>query len=138
MSLSHRLSRFCVGFIAICTLGGIYAPQEARSQPPSFPPTGPISLMVPQFVAEAVLFKAIDETGYDWAGSDEVYAVFSDLNPTLDDLVTAEYGDVDAGETRNFGPNEPNEVVARDFCLVGSYGEGLSGRGLYELYRRCE
>lgn len=35
------------------------------------------------------------------------------------------------------GPNEPNEVLARQFCLVESYGDGLFGRGLYELYDRC-
>jgi hypothetical protein len=40
-------------------------------------------------------------------------------------------------DSREFGPNEPNEVIDEDFCLVGSYGEGLFGRGLYELYRRC-
>jgi hypothetical protein len=62
--------------------------------------------MIPQFVAEAVSFKAIDESGYDWAGSDEVYAVFSDLNSKLMDLVTSQHGDVDAGETRTFGTDE--------------------------------
>jgi hypothetical protein len=40
-------------------------------------------------------------------------------------------------DSREFGPDEPNRVLARDFCLVESYGEGLFGRGLYELYRRC-
>lgn len=35
------------------------------------------------------------------------------------------------------GPNEPNEVLAEEFCLVESYGDGLFGRGLYEVYRRC-
>lgn len=35
------------------------------------------------------------------------------------------------------GPDEPNEVLARDFCLVASFGDGLFGRGLYELYDRC-
>ena len=40
-------------------------------------------------------------------------------------------------ESLEFGPNEPNEVLERDFCLVESYGEGLFGRGLYELYDRC-
>ncbi len=40
-------------------------------------------------------------------------------------------------ESRKFGPNEPNEVIEHDFCLVESYGRGLYGRGLYELYRRC-
>ena len=40
-------------------------------------------------------------------------------------------------DSAEFGPDEPNQVIEDDFCLVGSYGEGLSGRGLYELYRRC-
>lgn len=40
-------------------------------------------------------------------------------------------------ESLEFGPNEPNEVLERHFCLVASYGEGLFGRGLYELYDRC-
>jgi hypothetical protein len=35
------------------------------------------------------------------------------------------------------GPDEPNRVLAEDFCLVESYGDGLFGRGLYEVYRRC-
>jgi hypothetical protein len=35
------------------------------------------------------------------------------------------------------GPDEPNQVLAEDFCLVASYGDGLFGRGLYEVYRRC-
>jgi hypothetical protein len=40
-------------------------------------------------------------------------------------------------DSRKFGPNEPNEVIDEEFCLVGTYGEGLNGHGLYELYRRC-
>jgi hypothetical protein len=38
-----------------------------------------------------------------------------------------------------FGPNEPNEVLARDFCLRGSFGIDPfdPARGLYELYLRC-
>jgi len=38
-----------------------------------------------------------------------------------------------------FGPSEPNEVLARDFCLIGSFGIGPfdKDRGLYELYTRC-
>ncbi|MGH9120201.1 MAG: hypothetical protein ACRD0A_20735 [Acidimicrobiales bacterium] len=39
--------------------------------------------------------------------------------------------------SRDFGPDEPNQVVARDFCLVGAYGDGDGDRGLYEVYRRC-
>jgi hypothetical protein len=40
--------------------------------------------------------------------------------------------------SREFGSEVPNQVLERDFCLRGSYGAGLSGRGLYELYTRCE
>jgi hypothetical protein len=38
-----------------------------------------------------------------------------------------------------FGPDEPNRVLARDFCLVGSFGIDPfdPDRGLYELYTRC-
>lgn len=35
------------------------------------------------------------------------------------------------------GPNEPNEVLAEDFCLVAAYGEGVFHRPLFEVYRRC-
>jgi hypothetical protein len=37
-------------------------------------------------------------------------------------------------DSRINGPNEPNEVVARDFCLVGHYGAG--DRTFFEVYRR--
>lgn len=39
----------------------------------------------------------------------------------------------------SFGSPEPNEVLARNFCLTGSYGIDPfdADRGLYELYTRC-
>jgi hypothetical protein len=36
-------------------------------------------------------------------------------------------------DSRKFGPDTPNRILERDFCLVGEYGGGL-----YELYERCE
>lgn len=103
MSLRDRCFWFCIGFVSICALGIIiYAPQAAPGEPPRFP-DGKIIILIPQFTAEAVSFRAIDESGWDW-GSDEVYAVFSDGTP--DDLITSTYGDVDTGETRSFGPQE--------------------------------
>jgi len=36
------------------------------------------------------------------------------------------------------GSDEPNEVLHAQFCLVGSFGRGLFGHGLYELYERCD
>jgi hypothetical protein len=44
---------------------------------------------------------------------------------------------VEPNDSARFGPDEPNEVLARDFCLRGRYGDGLFGHGLYELYTRC-
>ena len=35
------------------------------------------------------------------------------------------------------GPDEPNRVLAGDFCLEETFGEGDDGRGLFEVYRRC-
>jgi hypothetical protein len=42
-------------------------------------------------------------------------------------------------DSLRFGPDEPNQVLARDFCLVGSFGIDPfdPDRGLYELYTRC-
>jgi fumarate reductase subunit D len=37
-------------------------------------------------------------------------------------------------DARKFGPNLPNEILKRDFCLVQKFGRG----GVYELYRRCD
>jgi hypothetical protein len=102
----NLIYRFYVLLVFLCALGAIvYAPQRAHGQTPRFP-DGAIHIMIPQFVAEAVNFKANDESGYDWPGSDEVYAVFSDLNPNLSDLVTSEESNVDTGETRTFGTTE--------------------------------
>jgi hypothetical protein len=63
-----------------------------------------------------VSFRAIDESGWDWPGSDEVYAVFSDGTPN--DLVTVTYEDVDTGETRTFGPQE-RCIAPRPACDHG-------------------
>lgn len=44
---------------------------------------------------------------------------------------------VEPNASRRLGDDGPNRVLARDFCLFDSYGAGLYGRGLYELYTRC-
>jgi len=36
-------------------------------------------------------------------------------------------------DSRDFGSAEPNRVLREQFCLVGTYGDGL-----YELYERCD
>jgi hypothetical protein len=60
-----------------------------------------ITVTFPQFVVHAVGFRAVDETGWDWAGSDEVHWVFADWNP-FDERATTVYGDIDTGDTRTF------------------------------------
>jgi len=37
-------------------------------------------------------------------------------------------------DSRKVGSDAANQVLARDFRMVGSYGTGLFGHGLYELY----
>jgi hypothetical protein len=60
-----------------------------------------VTFASPQFVAHAVSFKALDETGPDWPGSDEVYGLFADFNAP-NEFMTSEYEDVDTGETKRF------------------------------------
>lgn len=42
-------------------------------------------------------------------------------------------------DSRVLGPDEPNQVLAEQFCLVDEFGDGPFDpeRGLYELYLRC-
>ncbi|MBI1186732.1 MAG: hypothetical protein GC206_05280 [Alphaproteobacteria bacterium] len=53
----------------------------------------------PRFTAEAMIIHAINETGWDRSGSDEVYVVFEDRN-NGQRRFTESFGDVDTGETR--------------------------------------
>ena len=63
------------------------------------PPETAIPTDQPRFKIEAINFKAIDESGYDWPFADEVFAVFEAGGYVAS---TDEEGDVDAGETRDF------------------------------------
>ena len=65
---------------------------------------GPV-LRQPRFKVEAVRFRAIDESGYDWPVSDEIIVVIHvpDYNVRIASKV---FGDVDAGETRSFASNQ--------------------------------
>jgi hypothetical protein len=40
-------------------------------------------------------------------------------------------------DSLRFGPDEPNQVLERELCLIGSFGDGLFGRGLYEVWVPC-
>ena len=71
----------------------------------------------PQFVVQALWLKSNDETGWYWTGSDEVYAVFSDMAPTSTDRTTAEY-EIDEGDTVNFSATD-SCMAPQPKCDVG-------------------
>ena len=98
----------------------------AMPQPAFAQPAGHRS---PQFVATAVKFKALHETHYNWMGSDEVYALLYDF-PAVGLRRTATFGDVDAGETRNFSPKD-SCVSPLPRCDRGGSSLGF-GLALYE------
>ena len=54
-----------------------------------------------RYKIEAVRFKALDETGIDWPGSDEVMVRTFDAKGWT---VSNEIGDIDSGDTHNFDP----------------------------------
>ena len=79
---------------AICGGAGLV---QAQPVPPSLPGS------VPSFKVEAVGFKALDETGYDWPGADEIRVGF--VTP-FEDITSREFGSVDAGKSRTFNADE--------------------------------
>jgi hypothetical protein len=44
---------------------------------------------------------------------------------------------IEPNDSRDLGSAAPVEVLEGEFCQIGSFGTGLYGRGLYELYTRC-
>jgi hypothetical protein len=73
---------------------------------------------VPVFAINAVKFYAADESGYDWAGSDEPMFVFTSAigngNPYT--VRTKEFGDVDSGDWRSLD----------NMCLLASCPSGFT------------
>jgi hypothetical protein len=86
-----------------------------RRQTTTAPPT---TSAVPRYKVEALSFKADDESGWDWTGSDEPIWAFHGVSGTGAAVDYAqEFGDVDSGETRWFGPR----------CLVPDCAHGVIG-----------
>jgi hypothetical protein len=134
MLLSRRsFTFFATIFLAAMTVAA--SMPLAASKAPSVPAAAPsvkgvkalrdgeaILFTTPQFKVEALWFKANDETGWYWTGSDEVYAIFSDMDPTHTDRTTSEYDDVDEGDTVNF--------KAADTCMAP---QSACDRGMSDL-----
>ncbi len=61
----------------------------------------------------------------------------SDLRSADFAILSGAWNDWDEpNDSRKFGSPEPNRVLARDFCLVGSYGVYRTGDPLYELLKK--
>ncbi len=77
-----------------------------------------------RFIVEADSFTAIDESGFDWAGSDEVYAIWSTGRSGVS---TSVVDDVDTGDTIMFPSTErciyPIQGPPRGVLLSGERGD---------------
>ena len=80
MRLRHWISPSRARLAAAVLLAGFAAASPA--QPGREVDDGRVIVItLPQFVVEAVSFRAVDETGVDWPGSDEVHWVFAGWDP---------------------------------------------------------
>ncbi|MEX0605563.1 MAG: hypothetical protein WD623_08040 [Marinobacter sp.] len=68
-----------------------------------------------RYKIEAVRFKARDETGIDWLGSDEVIIQTNDAKGST---VSNEIGDIDSGDTHSFDPAISCVVAVRPGVAV--------------------
>lgn len=68
-----------------------------------------------RYKIEAMRFKARDETGVDFLGSDEVMVETSDAKGIM---VSEEIGDIDSGDTHNFDPATSCIVAVRPGTVV--------------------
>ena len=68
-----------------------------------------------RYKIEAIRFKARDETGVDWWGSDEVMVQTYDAKGST---VSREIGDIDSGDTHHFDPAKSCIVAVRPGTVV--------------------
>ena len=80
-----------------------------------------------RYKIEAIRFKARDETGFDWPGSDEVMVQTNDAKGWT---VSNEIGNIDSGDTHNFDPAKscivavhPGVVVLGESSVCNEVGE---------------
>jgi hypothetical protein len=81
----------------------------------------------PRYTVKAVSFHAVDESGIDRLGSDEVYGVFSSVgtNPVTASTSTSHrFEDIDTGDTAAFDPMDG--CIYRTCSLGGTAPIGLS------------
>lgn len=82
---------------------GFRVPPIASLLPPVAPPGGPVRTRHPRFKVELVDIHAIDETGWNFLGSDELTVVYDTPEHRI---VTSKIGDVDSGDVVQVPPTQ--------------------------------
>lgn len=110
----------CCAWYAIAQLQPAAPPREAAAPPGGAQQTRAFPWPVfgwieRRYKIEAVRFKARDETGIDWLGSDEVMVTTTD---SLGWTVSNEIGDIDSGDTHHFDPRRSCIVSVRPGIVI--------------------
>ncbi len=128
MTAHRRFIAICFGLAAWvwCTAGAYAQERPASPQPeeagrravaqlPSDFPWHTFEWVERHYKIEAMRFKARDETGIDWPGSDEVMVRTDDAKGWT---VSDEIGDIDSGDTHSFDPAKSCIVAVRPGIVV--------------------
>ncbi len=69
--------------------------------------------MAPNYTVRIIKFTCVDESGFDFVGSDEPFWIFTsrDASGTVSTTNSKEFGDVDSGETFKFATDNDRNVV---------------------------
>jgi hypothetical protein len=128
--MEMNMKTFITGAVGACLLLPIIG-AGAQADPAHIPPIGALEPgnlspgALARFKLEALRFRALNETGIDRFGSDEVKVgvrVPADSDkPIISDTITQEFDDVDAGETRGIPLNQS--------CILPIAGAGTLFRG---------
>ena len=117
----------CCGLAAWCwCTASAFAQQRAPAPQPEGParsavvvvgdiPWHTLELIERRYKVEAMRFKARDETGYDWWGSDEVMVETRDAKGWTS---SDEIGGIDSGDTHKFDPAKSCIVAVRPGVVV--------------------
>ena len=107
--------------------GAVAESRETDNQRVAVGLTFPTCPTQPRYKVKAVSFHAVDESGWDWTGSDEIYPVFSAVGPDGSQHTTRShvFGDIDTGDTGYFNADEGCLYIS---CSGGAapYGMGFS------------
>jgi hypothetical protein len=102
-------------------IGSVASGPGVASAGPIRPPgTSQVLLGEPRYTIEVLHFRALDESGADWNGSDEVFGLFHSTRGYS--TRTSKHGDVDSGDFRRIASGE--RCLAPQRILSGGTTEG--------------